>query len=62
MRKKVLHLFGRLIRLARAAGKSGRESVNGRPAGAEPRLPLFASGDPQLAERVEEHLAGFGER
>lgn len=26
-----------------------------------PRLPLFASGDPELAERVEEALAGFGE-
>jgi diaminohydroxyphosphoribosylaminopyrimidine deaminase/5-amino-6-(5-phosphoribosylamino)uracil reductase len=28
---------------------------------ARPRLPLFASGDPELAERDEEHLAGFGE-
>jgi hypothetical protein len=26
-----------------------------------PRLPLFASGDPTLAERVDEELAGFGE-
>lgn len=27
-----------------------------------PRLPLFDSGDPTLAERVDEHLAaGFGE-
>jgi hypothetical protein len=25
------------------------------------RLPLFASGDPTLAERVEEGLVGFGE-
>ncbi len=28
----------------------------------EPRLPLFESGDPSLAERVEEALTGFGER
>jgi len=27
----------------------------------EPRLPLFASGQPDLAERSEELLAGFGE-
>lgn len=26
-----------------------------------PRLPLFESGIPDLAERVDEHLAGFGE-
>jgi hypothetical protein len=29
---------------------------------AEPRLPLFASGRADLAERVEELLDGFGER
>lgn len=28
----------------------------------EPRLPLFRSGDPTLAERVDEMLDGFGER
>lgn len=27
-----------------------------------PRLPLFASGDPDLAKHVDEALAGFGER
>jgi hypothetical protein len=27
-----------------------------------PRLPLFASGKPGLARRVEEELKGFGER
>jgi Arc/MetJ-type ribon-helix-helix transcriptional regulator len=27
----------------------------------KPRLPLFASGDPTLAERVDEELRGFGE-
>lgn len=26
-----------------------------------PRLPLFRSGDPTLAERVDEELSGFGE-
>ena len=28
----------------------------------EPHLPLFASGRPDLAEKAEELLAGFGER
>lgn len=28
----------------------------------EPRMPLFASGQPDLAEKVEELLAGFGDR
>ena len=27
-----------------------------------PRIPLFESGDPNLAERVDEFLKGFGER
>jgi hypothetical protein len=27
-----------------------------------PRVPLFASGDPTLAERIDEELVGFGER
>ncbi len=27
-----------------------------------PRLPLFRSGRPSLAEHVEEHLKGFGRR
>jgi len=58
--------------LARAAAESGRseadliregiELVSARVGGVEPRLPLFASGQPDLAERVDEHLAGFGER
>lgn len=26
-----------------------------------PRVPLFRSSDPTLAERVDEHLQGFGE-
>lgn len=28
---------------------------------ARPVIPLFSSGDPTLAERVDEELAGFGE-
>jgi hypothetical protein len=32
-----------------------------RSAPARPRLPLFRSGRPDLAERVDEALAGFGE-
>jgi len=28
----------------------------------EPDLPLIASGTPDLAERTDEHLTGFGER
>lgn len=28
---------------------------------AEPRIPLFKSGIPDLASRVDDHLAGFGE-
>jgi hypothetical protein len=27
-----------------------------------PTIPIFVSDDPHLAERVDEHLAGFGER
>lgn len=58
--------------LARAAAESGRseadliregiEMVSARVGGVEPRLPLFASGVPDLAERVDDHLPGFGER
>ncbi len=73
MRKTTVYLPDALkSRLRRAASESGRseadliregvELVSGRVAGSEPRLPLFASGDPELAERADEHLAGFGER
>jgi Arc/MetJ-type ribon-helix-helix transcriptional regulator len=73
MRKSTVYLPDDLkSKLARAAVESGRseaeliregiELVTGRVAGVEPRLPLFESGDPDLAERVDEHLAGFGER
>lgn len=54
---------------ARASGRSeadlireGIEMVTGGLLTAEPRLPLFSSGDPDLAERADELLAGFGER
>jgi hypothetical protein len=73
MRKTTVYLSERLkSELARAAVEAGRseadliregiELVTGRVGGAEPRLPLFASGRPDLAERVDEHLVGFGER
>jgi hypothetical protein len=57
--------------LARMAGRQGRSEAElvrlaverlvdaeGHP---PPRLPLFRSSDGDLAERVDEHLAGFGE-
>jgi hypothetical protein len=54
---------------ARATGRSeadlireGIGTVVGTHRIAQPRLPLFESGQPDLAERVDEHLAGFGER
>ncbi len=58
-----------LQRVARTAGRSEadliREGVR-RVVDAydspPPRIPLFKSDDPTLAERVDEHLAGFGER
>ena len=58
-----------LRRAARASGRSeadlireGVGLVTGAHRIAEARLPLFDSGQPDLAERVDEHLAGFGER
>ena len=73
MRKTTVYLpdqlKDRLTRLAKASGRSeadlireGIEVVSGRVDEAKPRLPLFESGKPDLAERAEEHLAGFGER
>jgi len=58
-----------LERTAAAEGKSEAEVVRSALAAAtadkahpKPRLPLFDSGDPTLAERVDEALAaGFGE-
>jgi plasmid stability protein len=58
-----------LKRTAAAQGRSEAEVVRSALAAAtaaeaypQPRLPLFDSGDPTLAERVDEELsAGFGE-
>lgn len=58
-----------LRRASRASGRSEAELiregiglVTGTHRIAEPRLPLFESGQSDLAERVEKHLRGFGER
>jgi len=58
-----------LGRAARARGWSEAETVRAAlrafipgVLAPEPTLPLFASGDPTLAERVDEALEGFGER
>lgn len=62
-------LKGALERTAAAEGRSEAEVVRSALVSATaehtyplPRLPLFSSGDPTLAERVDEELArGFGE-
>ena len=58
-----------LARAARIAGRSeadlireGIEVVTSQHRAAEPTLPLFESGEPDLAERVDEFLEGFGEQ
>jgi predicted transcriptional regulator len=58
-----------LARAARAEGRSEAEliregiaAVTARHRVAEPTLPLFESGLLDLAERVDDYLAGFGER
>jgi Arc/MetJ-type ribon-helix-helix transcriptional regulator len=57
-----------LRRAARSTGRSeadlireGIGLVTGTHRIAEPRLPLFESGQPDLADHVDELLAGFGE-
>ncbi len=57
-----------LRRASRSTGRSeadlireGIGLVTGTHQIAEPRLPLFESGLPDLAERADELLAGFGE-
>ena len=73
MERTIVYLTGAQKRaLARAARLSGRseaelileavEVVTGRHQVAEPVLPLFESGQPDLAERVDGALDGFGER
>ena len=58
-----------LERAARLSGRSeaelireGIDTVTSKHAVSEPTLPLFDSGQPDLAERVDELLGGFGER
>ena len=58
-----------LRRTARATRRSEAEliregigMVTGTHRIAEPRLPLFESGQADLADRVDEALSGFGER
>jgi hypothetical protein len=58
-----------LRRSAKSTGRSEAELiregiglVTGTHRIAEPKLPLFSSGQPDLAERVDELLHGFGER
>ncbi len=73
MEKTTVYLTaGQKQALARAAAVSGRseadliregvETVAAKHQVAEPSLPLFESGQPDLATRVDEHLTGFGER
>ena len=57
-----------LARAATARGVSEAElirealtSLTEQAVPPRPRLPLFKSGKPRLAERVDEALAGFGE-
>jgi len=62
------NLKGALARAAREVGRTEsdliRESLERLLSAqeTEPRIPLFASGKPELAENVERLLAGFGER
>ena len=73
MEKTTVYLTDDLKRaLTRAARSTGRSEadliregiglVTGTHRIAEPRPPLFESGQPDLAEQVEEALEGFGER
>jgi hypothetical protein len=58
-----------LARAARVEGRSeadlireGIDSVTSRHRLAEPTIPLFDSGSPDLADRMAESLDGFGDR
>jgi hypothetical protein len=73
MQKTTIYLPKELkAALARAASARGcseaelvREAlrdVAARTAPPPPQLPLFRSGKPRLAERIDEALAGFGEQ
>jgi hypothetical protein len=41
--------------------REGVAAITARAAEPRPRLPLFQSGDPTLAEHVDDLLEGFGE-
>ncbi len=73
MEKTTVYLTGtqkrELARVARVTGRSeadlireGIETVTSRHRIAEPVLPLFESGLPDLADQVDEALSGFGDR
>jgi len=62
------HLKAQLARLASSKGVSEAQLIRDAlskmvesEATSRPRIPLFASDDPTLAERVDEALTGFGE-
>ena len=72
MRKTTIYLPDELKNdLAQASRRVGRSEAElireavgdlvSRLSEPRPRLPLFASGDRTLSERVDEELAGFGE-
>lgn len=72
MKKTTVYLPDDLkFALGRVAAEKGRseadlirEAIRSLVRDAEPprpRVPLFSSGDPTLAERVDEELKGFGE-
>jgi hypothetical protein len=61
-------LKAELEQAARATGRSEAELIREgvrqavtSSSPSRPHIPLFESGDPTLAERVDELLAGFGE-
>ena len=73
MEKTTVYLPEELKRALRQASRStGRSEadliregvglVTGTHRIAEPRLPLFESGQPDIAERAEELMGGFGDR
>jgi len=73
MEKTTVYLPEELKRALRQASRStGRSEadliregvglVTGTHRVAEPRLPLFESGQPDIAERVDELMGGFGDR
>jgi Arc/MetJ-type ribon-helix-helix transcriptional regulator len=73
MDKTTVYLPKDLRQALRRAARSTRRSeadliregiglVTGAHRAAEARLPLFESGQPDLAERLDELLGGFGER